>query len=83
MKAKTIFTNRIEKIHACSIATAELLTKALHREHLLEVNRAVRFNPIMLEFEIVNSNYLDTGELDEDLYEYLGGILELKKRFNL
>lgn len=56
MKAKTYY-NKIKTENACSIATAENFTKALHREGLLDRSLAIRFRPLFCDFDIVNSDF--------------------------
>ena len=66
MKANTIL-NKIKREDACSIATAELLTKALHREGKLEITQAIRFMPLFGKFDIVNADLFKTGEFKPSL----------------
>lgn len=80
MKAQTII-NRIEKEQSCSIATAELLTKALHRENKLDANKAIRFRPLYGDFDIVNADLFMCGEFKLELCSDIGTIEELKKMF--
>ena len=60
MKAETII-NKITAEQVCSIHTCELLTKALHRENKLALDRAVRFRPLFGDFDIVNADYEENG----------------------
>lgn len=80
MKAKTIIL-KIEKEQACSIAAAELLTRALHRENKLDINKAVRFRPLFCDFDIVNADLFRTGEFNLNLCSDIGTIEDLKKMF--
>ena len=80
MKAITII-KKIEKNGKTSIKQAELLNKALHREGRLAENKMVRFRPLYGDFDIVNADYIKTGEFNLDLCESIGGIEELKNRF--
>ncbi len=83
MKAKTII-KKIEESKECSIRTAELLTNALHREKLLEIGKSVRFRPLFCDFDVVNTGLLCGHEnLNENVYEYIGTIENLKSRFNI
>ena len=81
MKANTII-NEIEKAGACSIAQAELLTKALHRENKLPESQAIRFRPLIGDFDIVNASLFITGNFETSLCEKIGNIDELKAKFN-
>lgn len=80
MKAITII-KKIEKNGKTSIAQAELLNKALHREGRLPENKMVRFRPLYGDFDIVNADFIKAGEFNLDLCEPIGGIEELKNRF--
>lgn len=60
MKAIT-YINRIKKENGCSIHTAEMLTKAFHREKLLGDDLAIRFRPLFGDFDIVNADFLTVG----------------------
>ena len=66
MKAITIL-NKIKEEEVCSIARAELLTKALHREEKLNKEQAIRFMPLYGKFDIVNADLFSTGEFKPDL----------------
>lgn len=66
MKAITIM-NKIKKENGCSIHTAELLTRALHRENKLPTNQAIRFKPLYGKFDIVNADLFTTGEFKNEL----------------
>lgn len=66
MKSSTILM-KIKKENACSVNTAELLTKALHREGLLKKDRAVRFGVLYGKFDIVNADFFETGEFESAL----------------
>ena len=80
MKAQTII-KRIEKEQACSIATAELLTRALHRENKLDKEQAIRFRPLFGDFDIVNADLFETGEFKNHLCYDIGTIEDLKEMF--
>lgn len=80
MKAITIM-NKIKKANECSIATAELLTKALHREDKLSDDQAVRFRPLYGDFDIVNSDLFITGEFKNELCEDPMDINTMIERF--
>lgn len=60
MKAIT-YINKIKKENACSIHTAKLLTKAMHREGIMDETLAVRFRPLFGDFDIVNSDFETVG----------------------
>jgi len=60
MKAIT-YINKIRKENACSIHTAELLTKALHRENIMSETKAIRFRPLFGDFDVVNADFLNVG----------------------
>ena len=80
MKSSTIM-NRINAAQECSIATAELLTNALHREGKLDEEKAVRFRPIIGDFDIVNKSLFTTGKFEKELCESVGSIDDLQKKF--
>jgi hypothetical protein len=56
MKAST-YISKIQKEQICSIATAEKLTEALHREGLLDENLVVRFRPLFGDFDILEKSW--------------------------
>lgn len=60
MKAIT-YVNNIKKENACSILTAQKLTKALHREGIMDESLAVRFRPLFGDFDIVNADFEKNG----------------------
>lgn len=61
MKAAT-YISKIQKEQVCSIATAEKLTEALHREGLLDENLVVRFRPLFGDFDIVERSWFTVQE---------------------
>jgi hypothetical protein len=79
MKAAT-YIEKIEREQTCSIDTAEKLTRAAHREGLLESEKAIRFRPLYADFDIVNSDLFVTGEFNKDVCEKVGTIENLKSR---
>ena len=58
MKAET-YIKKILAEGACSIATAEKLTKALHREGLLHPHLSVRFKLLFGTFDIIETDWLE------------------------
>lgn len=80
------YINKIIKDNACSIHTAELLTKALHRENIMSDTLAIRFRPLYGDFDIVNSDWLSVGITHnapitmEELKETTLNLMELYKR---
>lgn len=60
MKVKT-YLQKIKKENACSINTANNLTRALHREEKLNKIMAIRFKPLYGKFDIVNADYEING----------------------
>lgn len=60
MKAITII-KKIQAENGCSIARAELLTKAMHREGILPSSAAIRFRPLFGDFDIVNADFETNG----------------------
>lgn len=85
MRVVTII-KKIEKENGCSIATAELLTRALHREKRLDNDLAVRFRPLFGDFDIVNISWFNDWRItrvDNEDYRYIGTINNLKKFFNI
>lgn len=57
MKATT-YIQKILAEGACSVATAEKLTEALHREGLLHPHLSVRFKILFGNFDIVETEWL-------------------------
>lgn len=55
------YVRKIEKENACSIHTAEKLTRALHREGVMDESLAIRFRPLFGDFDIVNSDFETRG----------------------
>lgn len=82
MKASTMIKNAVQK-GEFSIAKAELLTTALHRENKLPKNQAVRFRPLMGDFDIVNADLFATGEFISNLCRPIGSIENLMKEFGV
>lgn len=80
MKSTTIIA-KIADTQMCSIATAELLTKALHREGRLSLDRAVRFRPLYGDFDIVSADFADYDKTAFQVYETIGTIENLRERF--
>lgn len=60
MKALNIL-KKIKLENTCSIATADQLTKAIHREHLLGEKEAIRFKPLFGRFDLVNADWRENG----------------------
>lgn len=81
MKSET-YLNKIQAEQACSIHTAELLTKALHREGKLSQDKAVRFSPLYAKFDIVNADFLTAGFREELCSGEWLSIEELREKFN-
>ena len=52
---------KIKSENACSIETAEKLTRALHRENLMNESLAIRFRPLFGDFDIVNADFTKVG----------------------
>ena len=80
MKSSTIL-NRMQSSNTASIAQVELLTKALYREHKLPNDRAVRFRPILGDFDIVNRDLWKTGEFIPCKCKHIGSISDLLTMF--
>lgn len=58
MKSET-YIKKILAEGACSIATAEKLTEALHREGLLHPHLSVRFKVLFGDFDIIETEWLE------------------------
>lgn len=58
MKAETIIKKIISE-NQCSIATAELLDRALKREKHLPSNVWLRFRPMFGDFDVIDVNIYD------------------------
>lgn len=80
MKAMT-YLKRIQKEQECSLHQIEMLTKALHRENLLKEEQAVRFRPFYGDFELISATWFTELKSVPELYEYIGDIDKLVKRF--
>lgn len=74
MKSAT-YIQKIEKEQACSIATVEKLTAALHREELLDKELVIRFRPLFGDFDVVNAGWFETQKMS--FHQPIGSIKEL------
>lgn len=79
MKAVT-YIEKIQKENCCSVQTAENLTKALHREELLDKNLIVRFRPLYGDFDILHKDWFTNHR--NDIYYEVGDIDNLMKTLN-
>lgn len=60
MKAIT-YVKKIREQNACSIALAENLTRAMHREGIMDESLAIRFRPLFGDFDLVNADFEKVG----------------------
>lgn len=73
------YIEKIEKENACSIHTAELLTKALIRENILDSRLCVRFRPLYGDFQIIETiwfTHMDSDVFATNYIDYPHQIIE-------
>lgn len=74
MKAIT-YIEKIKRENCCSVHTAEILNKALHREGLLDKKLVLRFRPLYGDFDILHKDWFTNHR--NDIYYEVGDIENL------